>query len=212
VHRLDPAELACTAAQGLSARIVLGSSYSGSRFPDRRTRKTRDSVSIVEMNDAVIVSCARETCEGRIVRCARWRQSMEVRFLAIWVVTLIGPLGLLGCSIQIPDGVISCVNDADCPSGFRCASGGAEPRCVRGPAPAADGGVASADGGTAARPDTGVGVAADGGGTVSENSVPAAPTFHGFTTSGATALDGFEKGGRVCTPNGRYCLTGAFEP
>jgi hypothetical protein len=146
---------------------------------------------------------------------------MGVRFLAMCVVTLTSPLSLLSCSIRIPDGVISCVNDADCPPDLRCSASSGAGRCVRPPVPPADGGDASsfdaridsaADGGNAARPDTGVEVAADGGGTVSENTVPAAPTFHGFTTSGATALDGFEKGGRVCTPNGRYCLTGAFEP
>lgn len=139
---------------------------------------------------------------------------MEVRFLAMCVVLL-----LQACTIRIPDGVLSCESNADCPPDFRCSS--ESQRCVLGSAHAADGGGAgrpeagvdaAADGGGVMQPDSGVDAAVDGGDeTTGMNKVPA-PTFHGFTTSGATALDGFEKGGRVCTTNGRYCLTGAFEP
>jgi hypothetical protein len=151
---------------------------------------------------------------------------MEVRFLAVCVITLLSALVSSGCSIRIPDGVIDCSKDADCPRDFHCRARGELRRCVRASTPAADGGkpldtgvAPAADSGEPL--DTGVAPAADSGGALppadggsplGEVSVAAPPTFHGFTTSGATALDGFEKGGRVCTTNGRYCVTGAFEP
>jgi len=84
-------------------------------------------------------------------------------WIAPWLVLLVG------CRIDIPDGVIACSEAGDCPSGFQCRHGGSDATktyCFRGAADrdggarrgardAADDGGARADGARPRTPDAG---------------------------------------------------------
>jgi len=147
---------------------------------------------------------------------------------AIWL-----GLGLLAaCKADIPDAVFACNADSDCPSGFECRSEDADGNARYCYASGAehDGGRSDAagqagrdGGGGAGKPavDAGfdAGVDRDGG----PDAGPAAPPALGpigFSTlrerrsGGGLTLydDGFERGDRLCSSNGRLCVTGGFEP
>jgi len=143
---------------------------------------------------------------------------MRVSAVMLWL-----GLGLLAaCKADIPDGVFACDADGDCPSGLVCRSEAADEstRYCYASGTERDGGLAGAAGHTGR----------DGGGSAGEPAVdagsdagpatPPAPSPIGFSTlrerrsGGGLTLydDGFERGDRLCSTDGQWCMTGGFEP